>query len=481
MRYCAMISAPFPRAFKASFSAVLTLVLTGLAAAGATARALAGEPCRIAVVDRENGWPVPLVELRTTHGLRFVTDNAGLIAFDAPELMGQDTWFEVIGHGYGVAKDGFGMKGVHLTPQPGGSEKIAVTRTNLALRMGRLTGGGIFAESQQLGQEAGWKGYGSLGCDSLQNTIHEGKMFWLWGDTVFAHYPLGVFDMTGATTGPQPLESLEPPLRFQYDFFRDSKGRPKGMVPMPGSGPTWASGLISVPDKTGKARLVCSYSKIKPPLDAYETGLAVWNEAASRFDQLRTVWTKSAEHPKAPPLAEGHVLRWKDSGGKAWLLFGDPFPVLKCPDNFESWSDPASWEKVEAPRSLKSAADGADIRVHRGGMAWNAWRKRWVSVFTQDLGKPSAYGEIWYAESKSDSPLGPWGAAVKVLTHEDYTFYNPILHPEFTPEGSPLLFFEGTYTMTFSGNHQPTPRYEYNQMLYRLDLSLPALSPARSE
>ncbi|MES2706836.1 MAG: hypothetical protein V4726_09565 [Verrucomicrobiota bacterium] len=480
-----MFSVPSFSASGSSFSSVVRSMLLVPLALGALPglrySALAGEPCRIAVVDRENGWPVPLVELRTTHGLRFVTDNAGVIAFDAPELMGRETWFEVIGHGYGVAKDGFGIKGVRLTPQPGGSEKVTVTRTNLALRMGRLTGGGIFAESQKLGQDLDWKESGALGCDSLQNTMHEGKMFWLWGDTVFAHYPLGVFDMTGATTGPQPLESAEPPLRLKFDYFRDSKDRPAGMVPMPGAGPTWASGLISVPDKAGKARLVCSWSKIKPPLDVYETGLAVWKEETSRFEKLKTVWTKSADHPSAPPLAEGHVTRWKDADGKSWLLFGDPFPSLKCPDSFEAWSDPAAWEKIDAPKSLKSAADGSSVKVHRGGIAWNAWRKRWVTVFTQDLGSPSAYGEIWYAESAGDSPLGPWGAAVKVLTHEDYTFYNPILHPEFTPDGSPSLFFEGTYTMTFSGNKQPTPRHEYNQILYRLDLSLPALAPARGE
>jgi hypothetical protein len=446
--------------------------------AGSLLSASALEPCRIQVVDKENGWPVPLVELRTTHGLRFVTDNAGLIACDAPELMGRETWFGIIGHGYGVAKDGFGMHGVRITPHPGGSEKIEVTRTNLALRVGRITGAGIFAESQKLGLETSWTESCSFGCDSLQLTTHDGKLHWLWGDTVFSNYPLGVFDMTGATTRLQPLDSPEPPLRLKLDYFRDPKGLPAGMVPMPGGGPTWASGLISIPDKTGTARLVCSFSKIKPPLDPYETGLAVWNSQTSRFEKLRSLWTKSAESPRPPAFPEGHVVRWKDAEGHGWLLFGDPFPVLKCPDTFEAWSDPTTWQKIDAPVFLKNAGGGKEVKVHRGGIAWNSFRKRWVTVFTQDMGSPSAYGEIWYAESKGNSPLGPWGAAVKVLTHEDYTFYNPILHPEFASDGSPLLYFEGTYTRTFSGNHEPTPRYEYNQMLYRLDLSLPALAAA---
>ena len=60
-------------------------------------------------MEKGSGWPVPLVELRTTHQVRFVTDNAGVIAFDLPELMGRECWFDVIGHGYEVPPDGFGI------------------------------------------------------------------------------------------------------------------------------------------------------------------------------------------------------------------------------------------------------------------------------------------------------------------------------------------------------------------------------------
>jgi hypothetical protein len=66
----------------------------------------------------------------------------------------------------------------------------------------------------------------------------------------------------------------------------------------------------------------------------------------------------------------------------------------------------------------------------------------------QAKGKPSVLGELWYAEA--DAPTGPWGAAVKVLTHDNYTFYNPRLHPEFTAPDSPILIFEGTYTAEFA-------------------------------
>jgi hypothetical protein len=116
------------------------------------------------------------------------------------------------------------------------------------------------------------------------------------------------------------------------------------------------------------------------------------------------------------------------------------------------------------------------VKPHTGSIAWNPWRKRWVTVFMESFGKPSVFGELWYAEAKA--PTGPWGPAVKILTHEHYTFYNPRLHPEFTPADSPILFFEGTYTREFSDNKEPTPRYDYNQILYRLDVDDPALKAA---
>jgi hypothetical protein len=85
----------------------------------------------------------------------------------------------------------------------------------------------------------------------------------------------------------------------------------------------------------------------------------------------------------------------------------------------------------------------------------------------------SVLGEVWYAEA--DTPRGPWSYAVKVVTHEKYSFYNPKQHPLFDQEGGRLIYFEGTYTHTFSGNDEPTPRYDYNQIMYRLDLGRPAV------
>jgi hypothetical protein len=418
------------------------------------------------------------VELRTTHNVALVTDNAGVVAVDQPELLDREVWFRIASPGYGVRKDGFGYSGVRLTPKGGETLRVEVERTSIAKRLGRLTGAGIFGESQQLGERLDWQESGSFGCDSIQMTTHRGRHFWLWGDTNLAHYPLGVFTATSATTELRPLTKFEPPLALRYKYFTNDKGVPRGVANIPGDGPTWPSGYVSIPDHSGQQRLIATYSKIRGFLEAYEIGLCVWNDETENFEPLRKLWTKSEQAPKPPLYPDGHVTRWKDEAGREWLLFGNPFPTLRCPATFEAWQDAAQWDQLAPQERVRSAADGKEIDPHSGSIAWNAFRRRWVAVFLELGGKPSALGELWYAEA--DAPMGPWGPAVKVLSHDNYTFYNPRLHPELTDADSPVLLFEGTYTTFLLDKPIPMPRYDYNQILYRLDLDDAALAPAQA-
>ncbi len=433
--------------------------------------------CRIEVVDEE-GWPVPLVELRTVHQVRFVTDNAGMIAFDLPELMDREVWFDVMGHGYGVPADGFGFRGVRLTPHAGGSLRVVVQRQLAARRLGRLTGGGRLAESLRLGVNVDDFETGILGCDSVQTASYHGRLYWFWGDTMVPHYPLGMFQTTGAITDLVPGRFDRPPLAVRYEVFRDAAGRPKAVAPMPGEGPTWVTGVANLRDQNGQERLVCTYAKIRPPLEAYRWGLAVWDDAEEQFIPLRVLWEKAGnDDPEPAVLPKGHAMVWKDESGEEWALFGDPFPSLRCPATFEAWQDPDQWVTLTTPEFLWDSEHRRKVVPHSGAMGWHPWRKRWVAVFMERFGEPSAFGELWYAEA--DQPTGPWGAAVKIVIHDNYTFYNPAMHLEFTPEGSPALFFEATYTQQFADHPAVTARYDYNQILYRLDLDDPRLTPAQ--
>ena len=93
------------------------------------------------------------------------------------------------------------------------------------------------------------------------------------------------------------------PLKF--DYFRDPSGRPRGVAKMPGSGPTWLSGYVSLKDKRGKSHLVATYAKIKPPLESYERGLCVWNDEKAEFQRTQVLWTKADPPSHRKPVPEG--------------------------------------------------------------------------------------------------------------------------------------------------------------------------------
>jgi hypothetical protein len=44
-------------------------------------------------------------------------------------------------------------------------------------------------------------------------------------------------------------------------------------------------------------------------------------------------------------------------------------------------------------------------------------------------------------------------------------------HPFFDQENGRYIYFEGTYTAQFSREGGQTPRYDYNQVMYKLDLA----------
>jgi hypothetical protein len=50
-----------------------------------------------------------------------------------------------------------------------------------------------------------------------------------------------------------------------------------------------------------------------------------------------------------------------------------------------------------------------------------------------------------------------------------------VSYPFFNQDGGRVIFFQGTYTNSFSGNPVITPRYNYNQIMYRLELNDPRL------
>lgn len=434
----------------------------------------AAEPLVIRAIDAASGRPVPLVELETVNHLLFVTDNAGVVAFDEPGLMGMNVFFHIRSHGYEFPKDGFGYRGRTLKTIAGSTVELQLKRKNIAERLYRITGGGTYAESVKAGLPTPVSrpllNARVFGSDSVDNAIYGGKLFWLWGDTNRPGYPLGNFQVTCATSELPEHGGLDIETGINLHYFEDKTGFAKRMAPIPGKGPTWLSGLITLPDRNDREHLVATYVKVESPMTVYEKGLCEYNAGTEIFEKIDTF-----QRPDSP-APDGHAFLEK-LDGKTWAWFGQGAPSLRMPANYESWKDPTTYVPVTADVKLREPKSGRKIKNHNGSVAWNPWRKKWIFLFTESGGESSRLGEIWYAES--DAPAGPWRKAVKILSHDHYTFYNPKMHPYFAKEDGRVIFFEGTYTATFSETSVGTPRYDYNQILYRLDLASPGLRPAQ--
>ena len=117
------------------------------------------------------------------------------------------------------------------------------------------------------------------------------------------------------------------------------------------------------------------------------------------------------------------------------------------------------------------------LEFHAGSVNWNEFRQKWIMIAEQMNAGSSFSGEIWYAEA--DSAVGPWRTARRIATHEKQSFYNPVHHPFLDQKEGRYIYFEGTYANTSGTHASPTPRYDYNQLMYRLDLSDPRLTPRR--
>ncbi len=485
-----------------------------------------GRPFAVTVVDEQTGRGVPLVELKTVNEVRYVTDSAGVAAVYEPGLMGQSVFFHVKSHGYEYPADGFGIRGKALTLVEGGSATLKVRRGNVAERLYRVTGAGVYRDSVLVGRDVPVKApllnARVFGSDSVLTASYRGKLYWFWGDTNRPDYPLGNYHTPGATSGLPGRGGLDPELGVDLAYFTDeTTGFARPTAELPGEGPTWLTGLAAFRDEDdGRERLVAGYAKVKPSMATYEHGLVVFDPEKNVFEKVATFPLDSALRPG------GHTYR-REEGGRAYLYYCTPFPQtrvrarmadLKDVTKYEGFSplltgtprpgktpdagrldhgpggrvrhawrpDTAVLTPPEEQKLLRGDAAGdrrLDLRdvetgsfvwAHAGSVAWNPYRERWVMLAVQGGGSSSYLGEVWYAEA--DTPLGPWAYARKVATHDRYSFYNPLHHPEFDKDGGRVIYFEGTYTITFSRNDDPTPRYEYNQVMYRLDLSDPRLN-----
>lgn len=475
---------------------------------------------KIKVIDEQTNRGVPLVELKTNNNIRYYTDNNGIIAFYEPDLMDQQVFFHVSSHGYEYPEQGFGFRGATLQINRGGSTTLKIQRTNVAERFYRITGQGLYHHSQVLGLSSPLSQTNLkvpiMGQDGGYAIPFNNKLYWFWGDSNEAPYPLGNFGSPGAISDLPEKGGLDPGGGIKLKYFADETGRSKATLPsshFPGPGPRWLTAPMVLKDKTGKESLIVQYERIKDLGEPYERGLAVFNDTTSTFEKLINL---NLEDPIYP---NGRTFK-VNIEGQEYFYFSVLYPdnmFVRVKADWESITDPSSYEAFTClaqesryhqgspsldrdhdgrlKYSWKAKTDpisygqeqeliksghmraeeawfhftdfdtGQPVNPYSGSVHWNEFRKRWVMIVQQNM------GDVYYLEG--DTPTGPWVYARKVVSHNRYNFYLPTHHPFFDQEGGRFIFFEGTYTNSFSGNPDKTPRYDYNQIMYRLDLDRP--------
>ena len=495
-------------------------------------RAIAAEPdpsifFAIEIVDEQTGRGVPMVELQTTSGTRYYSDSNGLVAFYEPGLMGKKVFFAIDAHGYEYPKDGFGIRGAALEAKPGGGAKLKIKRINVAERLYRITGQGIYRDTILLGRKAPIEhpllNSEVTGQDSVLTATYRGRIYWFYGDTNKLSYALGNFSTSGATS-PAPSK-VDPSVGLNLTYFIGKDGFSRPMAPIKGEGVVWISAVVVLPDESGRERMLAFFERRRGLGAVLESGFLMYNDETETFEKMRDV----PLNPIFTPTGQTSVV--KQDGGD-YIHFTAPYPWLRVKADMKSYLDLASYEAYtclmpgtssddrieehlerdaqgklawgwkkgtrpldakrqqqliangkmkleESPFRLKDPDKGTVILLNNSSCHWNEYRKKYIMIASQVMGA-TVLGEIWFAEA--DRPEGPWAEAHKIITHANkkgdaHDFYNPTQHPFFDQDGGRIIYLEGTYVNTFSGNVHPTPYYEYNQIMYRLDLSDPRLKP----
>ena len=236
---------------------------------------------RITVQDQGTGRGVPLVELRTVNDVRYYTDSNGTAAINDPELIGQSVFFTVTSPGYEFPADGLGYHGAALLVEAGGQAVLKIKRTNIAERLYRITGAGIYRDSVLTGQSVPLKqpllDGKVFGQDTVMAAPYAGKLVWFYGDTNRPSYPLGQFAISGATSLLPGQGGLDPSVGIDLNYWTNADGFSRPMIPLAGApGPVWIGGLLTMADG-GRERLFARYAEIGKDGSAAASGLAEFN------------------------------------------------------------------------------------------------------------------------------------------------------------------------------------------------------------
>ncbi|EFC48129.1 predicted protein [Naegleria gruberi] len=480
-------------------------------------------------LDAETRRGIPMVMATSTNEVSYVSDSNGIVLILEPGYENQIIWLKVQCDGYQLVKsDEF--QGISLLYTDDESVKLLMKREQLAERLYRSTGEGIFRESfvahvdvpnvnRETIKERFLLNSKVTGQDSVMNAIYKGKYYWFYGDTNSISYYLGNFQASGGFTPVEQLQKFGLSIIPNITYFRNTNGFVKGVAPMQSLNlPTWIHALY-VDERQDE--MFATFMKPNQELEITKRGLLKWNDDKEKFDLISEI---AFEKFFSFPIDGSHVVAHR-KGVKSldgWIYFGQPFPLVRT-RNYQDLSSYQSytplkantnsynlsnvqldfnetsgqliydWKSTTSPISAEQMMNlvlmgkikkeqakfidlidhetGKEIIAHAGTVNFNQFRNKYIMILEQfgDNSSPSILGEIYYSEG--ETPLGPFKYATKIVSHKftKHDFYNPSHHVEYDEMGGKVIYFEGTFANTWT-NTAPLPRYNYNQQMYRLDI-----------
>lgn len=492
----------------------------------------------VQVVDSQSGRGVPLVKVDVGSS-SFYTDSNGYVAINSPALLNQNLQFTMRSYGYSTITQQFqttpGSIAQVASSRVNRAERL-YRQTGAGIYQDSVKLGQATPIDNPL-INAGVTGQDSVQAAVYNGKVY---WFWgdTLEQTGFGNFrtAAATSELPGQG-GLAPAQGVN--LQYFENASGQTKQMYQQFLNSSAPGPVWTDGVFTVDDNSGQERLLAHYVRVKDfsqTYSLYEQGLALFNDATESFDVVQnyTIAPTVQLGAGAPITPAGHSFR-HSTGGEDYIYFGESYPNIRVKANWDDVMDIAQWEaftplrentrynasnppierdsnnkpvygwkkntdplttemleqlasgghinRAEAPFGLVNHANGQNVWLHRASVHWNEYRQKWIMVGNEIWSNVSFLGEVWYAEAPT--PEGPWKNAIKIASHSsptgsstgDYTFYNPTQLPFFDEEEGRIIYFQGTYSNSFSNNPNPTPLYDYNQVTYRLDLStIPSLA-----
>ncbi len=500
----------------------------------------------IRIVDRETHEGVPLVQLRTSNYVVNYTDSQGYVAFLESGMMNRDVWFSIMTDGYTFSEGRVCQpstfhpcdSGMKLHTTPGKIVTLYVDRTQLAERVFRLTGQGLYRDSLLLNVPAPIDDASTdtnliTGQDTLMPIKYKGLNYWFFGDTVCASDAReegcnghGLHTVAAVSND----QFNQAPLLQYLTMNIEGIQWPKPVTPIGDlKMNTWTGAPFVIDVGTPHEIMYAFYFKpysLSDNPSPDKTGLVKWNDEKQEFELL-TEWPV---HNDLEWMKNGHqVTSFAPlDGNDGYIYISGSFVLTRVPKNkitdFSAWEaytpllsgsnmnhpimDPKGWGwKKGAPvfqqsdettlisKGIMSASQARmqvvdsvtnqPIIVDSGVVHWNAYLKKYILLF----------GNAQLYIAMSDNMMGPWNKAVKIVQHDASRSqcYNSTQIAALSDATERYVYIACTYTAMWTNDAPPSdtpnvwstclfgqnahlncapvvPRYEYNNLIYRLDL-----------